>query len=93
MGTIAVILVVVFALLLLMDVPIAVAIALSTFVAILAEGSSPSVVVAANMISGVNSFALLAIPFFILSGHLMGRGGMASRLIDFAGTLVGCPVG
>ncbi|KAA1261343.1 Sialic acid TRAP transporter permease protein SiaT [Rubripirellula obstinata] len=89
MGTIALILVVVFALLLVMDVPIAVAIALSTFVAILAEGSSPSVVVAANMVSGVNSFALLAIPFFILSGHLMGRGGMASRLIDFAGTLVG----
>ena len=89
MGTIALILVVVFVLLLLMDVPIAVAIGLSTFVAVLAEGSSPSVVVAANMVNGVNSFALLAIPFFILSGHLMGRGGMASRLIDFAGTLVG----
>ena len=89
MGTIALILIVVFVLLLLMDVPIAVAIGLSTFVAVLAEGSSPSVVVAANMVNGVNSFALLAIPFFILSGHLMGRGGMASRLIDFAGTLVG----
>jgi tripartite ATP-independent transporter DctM subunit len=37
----------------------------------------------------VNSFALLAIPFFILSGHLMGRGGMARRLIDFASSLVG----
>ncbi len=89
MGTVALILVAVFLLLLVMDVPIAVAIALSTFVAILAEGSDPSVVVAANMANGVNSFALLAIPFFILSGHLMGRGGMAGRLIDFAATLVG----
>ncbi len=89
MGTIALLLVVTFLLLLMMDVPIAVAIALATFVAVLAEGSDPGVVVAANMANGVNSFALLAIPFFILSGHLMGRGGMAARLIDFAATLVG----
>lgn len=89
MGTTALILVVIFVLLLVMDVPIAVAIALSTFVAILAEGADPMIVVAAKMANGVNSFALLAIPFFILSGHLMGRGGMARRLIDFAGTLVG----
>ncbi|SMP46249.1 TRAP transporter, DctM subunit [Neorhodopirellula lusitana] len=89
MGTIALILVIAFVILLVMDVPIAVAIALSTFIAILADGSDPTVVVASNMANGVNSFALLAIPFFILSGHLMGRGGMASRLIDFAATLVG----
>jgi tripartite ATP-independent transporter DctM subunit len=89
MGTVALILVLVFVLLLVMDVPIAVAIALSTFAAILAEGADPSVVVAANMANGVNKFSLLAIPFFILSGHLMGRGGMARRLIDFAATLVG----
>ena len=89
MGTIALILIVMFLLLLMMDVPIAVAIALATFVAILVEGSDPGVVVASKMANGVNSFALLAIPFFILSGHLMGRGGMATRLIDFAATLVG----
>jgi tripartite ATP-independent transporter DctM subunit len=89
MGTIALILIVVFILLLVMNVPIAVSIALATFFAVLVEGSDPAVVVAANMVNGVNSFALLAIPFFILSGHLMGRGGMARRLIDFAGTLVG----
>lgn len=89
MGTVALLLVVVFVLLLVMNVPIAVAIALASFFAILAEGADPSVVMAAKMANGVNSFALLAIPFFILSGHLMGRGGMARRLIDFAGTLVG----
>ena len=89
MGIVALILVAVFVLLLVMNVPIAVAIALASFFAILAEGSDPTIVVAAKMANGVNSFALLAIPFFILSGHLMGRGGMARRLIDFAGTLVG----
>ena len=89
MGATALILIVVFLLLLVMDVPIAVAIALSSFVAIIAEGSDPSTVVASKMAGGVNSFTLLAIPFFILSGHLMGRGGMARRLIEFAGTLVG----
>ena len=89
MGTVALILVLVFILLLVMNVPIAVAIALASFVAILAEGADPSIVMAAKMANGVNSFALLAIPFFILSGHLMGRGGLARRLIDFAGTLVG----
>jgi len=89
MGAIALVLITVFILLLVLNVPIAVSIALATFFAVLAEGSDPSIVVAAKMANGVNSFALLAIPFFILSGHLMGKGGLARRLIDFAATLVG----
>jgi tripartite ATP-independent transporter DctM subunit len=89
MGLVALILIVVFILLLVMNVPIAVSIALATFCAVLATGADPSIVVASKMANGVNSFALLAIPFFILSGHLMGRGGMARRLIDFASSLVG----
>lgn len=89
MGAIALILVLVFVLLLVINTPIAVSIALATFVAVLAQGADPCLVVAAKMANGVNSFALLAIPFFILSGHLMGKGGLARRLIDFAATLVG----
>jgi tripartite ATP-independent transporter DctM subunit len=89
MGAVALVLVLVFVLLLVMNVPIAVSIAIAAFVAILAEGVDPSVMLAAKMANGVNSFALLAIPFFILSGHLMGRGGMARRLIDFASSIVG----
>ena len=89
MSMIALILVVMFLLLLVMNVPIAVSIAMASFVAILASGADPTIVVASKMANGVNSFALLAIPFFILSGHLMGKGGMARRLIDFAATLVG----
>ena len=89
MSTIALILIVVFILLMVMNVPISISISLATFCAILVEGSDPTVVIASKMANGVNRFALLAVPFFILSGHLMGRGGMARRLIDFAGTLVG----
>ena len=76
MEVVALMLVIVFALLLVSNTPIAVAIALATFLAIFVEGSDPSIVVASKMANGVNSFALLAIPFFILSGHLMGKGGM-----------------
>ena len=89
MGSIVLILILVFVLLLIMNVPIAVSIAMASFVAILAEGADPTILIASKMANGVNSFALLAIPFFILSGHLMGRGGLARRLIDFAATLVG----
>ncbi len=89
MGAVALVLVLVFVLLLVMNVPIAVSIAMAAFVAVLAEGIDPSVMLATKMAGGVNSFALLAIPFFILSGHLMGRGGMARRLIDFASSIVG----
>ncbi len=44
---------------------------------------------AQRMGAGLDSFALLAIPFFILAGNLMNKGGMAHRLIAFAKTLVG----
>ena len=89
MGAVALVLVLVFVLLLVINVPIAVSIAIAAFVAIFANGMDPSVMLASKMANGVNSFALLAIPFFILSGHLMGRGGMARRLIDFASSIVG----
>ncbi|MBN2161808.1 MAG: TRAP transporter large permease [Pontiellaceae bacterium] len=89
MGSVTVILVVAFILLLVMDVPIAVAIALASFFAVMAEGFNAPVALALKMANGVNSFALLAIPFFILSGYLMGKGGLARRLIDFASVLVG----
>src|SRR5690554_2451068 len=42
-----------------------------------------------RMATGLNSFALLAIPFFVLAGNIMNRGGIAIRLIDFARVLVG----
>jgi tripartite ATP-independent transporter DctM subunit len=80
-----------FVFLLFMNVPIAICIAVSTLLTMLLTiDPQPAVTtVAQQMAVGINSFALLAIPFFILSGLLMGRGGIARRLINFAKTLVG----
>lgn len=82
--------IVTFAVLLALNVPIAFSIGLATLAALAAVGGRPSFVTVAHRVAtGIDSFALLAIPFFILSGMLMGRGGLARRLVDFAGTLVG----
>ena len=85
------VLVVTFVILLLLNVPIAISIGVSTILTMLFTiAPFPAITtVAQQMATGINSFALLAIPFFILSGLLMGRGGIARRLIDFAKVLVG----
>ena len=84
------ILIVSFVLLLVINVPIAVAIGLSTLLTLLSLGDVPTnYIIAQRMSRGIQSFPLLAIPFFILAGILMGESGMARRLIDFANTLVG----
>ncbi|HPU78396.1 MAG TPA: TRAP transporter large permease, partial [Thermosynergistes sp.] len=49
----------------------------------------PNMVVAQRMFTGIDSFPLMAVPFFILAGDLMNRGGTTIRLIDFANSLVG----
>ncbi|OPZ74504.1 MAG: Sialic acid TRAP transporter permease protein SiaT [Verrucomicrobia bacterium ADurb.Bin474] len=83
-------LVVSFFALLVLNVPIAVAIGLATFFTVLSLGNVPtSYVVAQRMSSGIASFPLLAIPFFVFSGVLMGEGGMARRLMAFANALMG----
>ena len=87
----ALILLFVFGVLLAINVPIAIAIALSTLATMLVTVDSlPAVTtLAQRMAAGMDSFALLAIPFFIFSGFLMGQGGIARRLIDLAKVLVG----
>jgi tripartite ATP-independent transporter DctM subunit len=90
MATQSLILLVGFFTLLLLNVPIAVCIAVATLLTIASLGDVPAAyVVAQRMSTGIASFSLLAIPFFILSGVLMGEGGMARRLMDFANALVG----
>lgn len=71
-----------------LSAPIAVVIALASALAILATGREPLEIIATSMAQGVDSFALLAIPFFILSGMIMGKGAMARRLIELALALV-----
>ncbi|MBV1779404.1 TRAP transporter large permease [Paeniglutamicibacter sp. ABSL32-1] len=86
-----IVLVVGIAVLLLARVPIAVAVGISAFLAVAAViGVEKAAFVSAQrMFTGINSFTLLAIPFFILAGVLMNNGGIAGRLIDAAKVLVG----
>ncbi|MBN2020206.1 MAG: TRAP transporter large permease [Sedimentisphaerales bacterium] len=84
------VLVVSFSVLLALNVPVAFCMGISTLLGIMVAGDLPSfLIVAQRMATGIDSFALLAIPFFILSGLFMERGGIARRLIDFANVVVG----
>ncbi len=84
------ILVIVFVVLLALNVPVAFAIGAATLLAIMAIGDIPAFALEAHRIAtGIESFTLLAIPFFILSGLIMGQGGIARRLIDLANATVG----
>lgn len=80
-----------FVFLLTIGVPIAFSIGLAAICTMLISIAPipAATTVAQRMATGLDSFALLAIPFFILAGQLMNRGGIARRLIDFAKSLVG----
>ncbi|PSQ83409.1 MAG: hypothetical protein BRD44_04720 [Bacteroidetes bacterium QS_7_67_15] len=89
--TTVLILAVSFALLLLVGVPVAFCIGISTALTLLltVDPTSTMTTVAQRVATGLDSFALLAIPFFILAGQLMNRGGMARRLVSFAKSVLG----
>ncbi len=77
-----------FMLIALMGLPIAFAMGLSSIVAIWLSGIDISII-PQRMMYSVNSFPLMAIPFFMLSGELMIKAGIIERLISFANALVG----
>ncbi|RNC83368.1 MAG: TRAP transporter large permease subunit [Balneola sp.] len=85
------ILVLSFLILLALGIPIAYSIGLASIFTLLLsmEPMIAFATIAQRMATGLDSFSLLAIPFFILAGQLMNRGGIATRLIDFARSLVG----
>src|SRR2546421_10042534 len=70
-------------------VPVAIAMAGSALVYILLTGDTPAFVVIHRMVSGIDSFPLLAVPFFILAGNLMNNAGITNRIYNFALALVG----
>lgn len=78
-----------FLLLMIFGLPVAVAMAGASLLFVLISGSVPDVVVAQRMIAGVESFPLLAVPFFILAGNLMNIAGITGRIYNFAVALVG----
>jgi tripartite ATP-independent transporter DctM subunit len=77
-----------FTLLLLIGVPVAFAIGLSSVATILVAGL-PIAVVFQKMVGGMQVFSFLAIPFFVFAGELMLYGGIADRIVKFANSLVG----
>lgn len=90
MSLVLIVLIVSFVTLLAVNVPVAFAIGISTMLGIFATGELPAfLLVAQRMATGIDNFTLLAIPFFILAGLLMGHGGIAQRLIDLAEVVVG----
>jgi TRAP-type C4-dicarboxylate transport system permease large subunit len=80
---------IVFLLLMSGGIPVAVAMAGSSLIYILASGNLPPLTVIHRMIGGIDSFPLLAVPFFILAGNLMNNAGITNRIYNFALALVG----
>ncbi len=78
-----------FLLLMLLGLPVALSMAVSSLVYILVTGITPDVTLAQRMIAGVESFPLLAVPFFILAGNLMNIAGVTGHIYKFAVALVG----
>lgn len=78
----------VFTLLMLIGTPIAFCLGVASFATVLYMGLPP-LIVFQRLNSGMSVFSLLAIPFFIYAGDLMVRGGIASKIVAFAGSLVG----
>jgi TRAP-type C4-dicarboxylate transport system permease large subunit len=70
-------------------VPVAIAMAGASLLYIAYTGNLPTFVVVHRMIGGIDSFPLLAVPFFILAGNLMNNAGITNRIYNFALALVG----
>lgn len=94
MNALLYVLLVSFVAMLVLNVPISVALVLAAALAMLANPAGPLDLaqIAVQLCETTNSFPLLAIPFFILAGSIMSRGGMSDRLIDLARAWWGgCP--
>ncbi|ASN06277.1 TRAP transporter large permease [Virgibacillus necropolis] len=77
------------AVLFLINVPIAIALAMAASIIFLIQGDVSLIVIMQRMFNSVDSFPLLAVPFFILAGKLMETGGISKRLIHFANVIFG----
>lgn len=70
-------------------IPVAIAMAGASLIYLLVAQSTPPFVVIHRMVSGIDSFPLLAVPFFILAGNLMNNAGITNRIYNYALALVG----
>ncbi|MBR5510243.1 MAG: TRAP transporter large permease [Lachnospiraceae bacterium] len=72
-----------------LGIPIAFALCLCSVLYLTLYSSVPLIIVGQQMLKGVDSFTLMAIPFFVIAGCLMQSGGISKRIVDFARKLVG----
>ena len=76
--------------LLLFSVPIGICLGLATMIVMFfVDGTPPMVLLARSVVTGADSFPLIAVPLFILAGDLMQHGGMSRRIVGFANALIG----
>lgn len=80
-------------LLLALSVPIGIALGFSTAITLAYTNSVPLIMIAQNAFASLDSFPLLAIPFFMLAGSLMSYGGISKRLVTLANAMVGAVIG
>ncbi len=85
----AIVLFIIFVVLMAVGVPIAISMAASSILYMIMFVDIPLVVIAQQMLAGVNKYTLLAIPFFMIAGSLMEHGGISRRLVDFCKVLLG----
>lgn len=78
-----------FFVMLFLGIPIAFALCLSSLLYMVCYSSVPLIIIGQQMLKGVDSFTLLAIPFFVIAGSLMTNGGISKRIVNFAKQLVG----
>ena len=69
--------------------PVAIAMAGASLLYIVLSGDLPPFAIIHRMVSGIDSFPLLAVPFFIMAGNLMNHAGITNRIYNFALSLVG----
>lgn len=81
-----------FLVMILLRFPIAYAVALSSLLCLLSQGL-PLTTICQQMVKGISSFSLMAVPFFITMGVLMGTGGISDKLIALADACVGWMTG
>lgn len=78
-----------FLVLMVVGVPVAISMAVASVLYLVFYNVAPDIIAAQRMIAGVESFPLLAVPFFILAGNLMNSAGVTGRIYSFAVALVG----
>jgi tripartite ATP-independent transporter DctM subunit len=79
----------VFVIFIITGTPVAFVIGLASIIALIVQQDMPTIILVQTMFGGIDSFVLLAIPFFIMAGVLMNESGITQRLVDLSNSLVG----